>query len=234
MPDPIELRSALAGQANGSGHRPGATTTSRHDPRYRRLLGEAAWQRLPPAVRRRFSRHLNDGEQIVYTGAVVSIEMSRIGRLLAQLARLAGAPLPLDPNGTGPSTVVVQESALFGGQVWSRSYPRSGRFPQVIHSAKRFAGPTGLEEYLGLGLRMRLEVSEEEGRLVFRSAGYAIDIAGRPRRIPGWLSPGRCTVIHRAETDDRFSFTLTLDHAIAGRLLQQVAFFRDPDTTHTT
>lgn len=197
------------------------------DNRYRRLLGEAAWRRLPEAVRRRFSRHLAADQQIIYRGEVVCMELSRCGRALAQLARLAGAPLPFTPDALGPCVVVVTASEGLGGQIWSRSYPRPGRFPQVIHSAKRFAGPTGLEEMLGLGLVMRLTLAEDAGQLVFRSAGYALRLAGRDLKVPDWLSPGRCMVTHRAETDDRFSFTLTLDHPWLGRLLRQVAFFEE-------
>lgn len=198
------------------------------DGRYRRLMGEAAWDRLPLAVRQRFSKKLNANEQIVYRGEVVCLELSRAGWLLAQVARLTGAPLPFTHGATGPSVVVVTESPQLGGQIWSRSYPRPGCFPQVIHSAKRFMGPTGLEEYLGLGLVMRLRLHEEQGRLVFRSAGFVWRIGGRDVRVPRWLEPGSCTVIHRAETDDRFSFTLQLDHAWFGRLVHQVAFFADP------
>lgn len=197
------------------------------DDRYRRRLGDAAWRRLPPVVRRRFSKALADGAQTIYRGEVVVMELSRAGYLLAQLARLAGAPLPFTRDALGASVVVVTEARERGGQIWSRSYPRPGRFPQVIHSLKRFAGPTGLEEYLGLGLVMRLELLEQEGMLVFRSAGYGLEIAGRTFRLPGWLEPGRCTVIHRNETDERFSFTLTLDHPVLGRLVHQVAFFEE-------
>lgn len=199
----------------------------KRDDRYRDLIGDVCWQRLPEAVRRRFSRHLVDGAQIVYRGEVVAVELSRLGAAIAQLARLAGGPLPFTRDALGPCVVVVTEDTKLGGQVWSRSYPRPGAFPQVIHSAKRFAGPTGLEEYLGLGIVMRLALAEEEGQLVFRSAGYGLEIGRWRIGLPRWLTPGDCTVTHRAETDDRFSFTLTLDHPLFGRLLRQVAFFVD-------
>lgn len=163
----------------------------------------------------------------VYRGEVVLMELSRAGRLLAQLARLAGGPLPFTHDATGPSVVVVAEAPELGGQIWSRSYPRPGRFPQVIHSTKRFSGPTGLEECLGHGLLMRLTLDAEGETLVFRSAGYAVEWLGRAFSLPRWLSPGTCEIRHRPETDGRFSFTLTLDHPYLGRLAHQVAFFTE-------
>ena len=201
------------------------------DPRYRHLLGERAWRLLPTEVQHRFGRHLGAGEAIVYRGEVVLTELSPIGWLIAQAARLIGGPLPFTRGATGPAIVTVTEKPALSGQVWSRQYPRPGRFPQVIHSAKRFTGPTGLEEYLGrvlgLGLVMRLTLAVEDGTLVFRSVGYALERGRHTFSLPRWLWPGACEVRHRAETDHRFSFTLSLDHPLLGRLIHQVAFFKD-------
>lgn len=201
------------------------------DDRYRRLVGAKDWLRLPESVRSRFSRKLMPGEAIVYRGEVVHCALSRAGWWLAQAARLVGGPLPNMAEATGPSVVTVVEAPELGGQIWSRLYMRPGRFPQSIHSAKRFRGPTGLEEYLGRGLVMRLVARVEDEQsiatLVFRSTGYAIRLLGRTIPLPARLSPGRCEVRHRAETDRRFSFTLTLDHPWAGRLLHQVAFYEE-------
>lgn len=198
------------------------------DTRYRALLGEAAWASLPEAVRRRFSKTAGAGAVTIYRGRVVATELSRLGRLLANLARVVGAPLPLAPSAGGAVIVTVLEDPAFRGQVWTRSYARFGRFPQIIHSAKRFSGPTGLEEYLGFGLVMRLAVGAEAGTLVFRSAGYGLELGGRFLPFPAWLTPGTCEVRHRDEGNGRFTFTLSLEHPLAGRLLHQVAVFEDP------
>ncbi len=200
------------------------------DLRYRALLGEAAWTTLPPAVRARFSRHIAPGEAVLYSGEVVQTQLSRCGAFLALLARAVGSPLP-DTNGArGAAVVSVIEAPSASGQIWTRTYERPGKFPQVVHSMKRFSGVTGLEEYIGYGLGMALQVSAEDGALVFRSKFFFLQIAGRRFRVPSVLSPGQMRIVHRDE-GPRFLFELTLVHPRLGLLVQQRAYFRDTRAT---
>jgi len=183
--------------------------------------------RLPAAIRRRFSRHLADGERMVYLGEVAATHMTFTGRLVAQLARLVGAPLPLESSGCVPVTVIVTGSERLGGQVWTRVYDRARGFPQVIQSVKCFGGATGLEEIVARGVGMRLRLSVRDGALVFQSAGYFIRCLGRQLSLPAWLTPGAIEVIHREETAGKFSFSLNVTHSWAGHVIDQIAFFRE-------
>lgn len=197
------------------------------DLRFRALLPAEDWASLPLAIRRRFSKRMMGGATVVYRGRVVTIEGNLPGRALAQAARLIGGPLPLvfTPDA---SVVTVTEDAVGQGQVWSRMYVRADGFPQVIHSAKRFTGPTGLEEHVGGGVGMALTVTAEDGALVFRSAFYFATLAGLRLRLARWMEPGALTITHRDLGEGRFAFTLALDHPLFGRLLGQDAIFRDP------
>ena len=197
------------------------------DLRFRALLPAPDWAGLPVAVRRRFSKRLQAGATVVYRGEVVAVEAHPMGRLLAQIARLIGAPLPLVFQ-PGASVVTVTEDGLGQGQVWSRMYVRANGFPQVIHSAKRFSGPTGLEEHVGGGVGMALTVAAQDEALVFRSAFYFVSLFGFRLRLPRWAEPGALTVVHRDLGQGRFAFTLSLDHPLFGRLIGQEAIFRDP------
>lgn len=203
------------------------TPAPAEDARFRNLLPAEDWQRLPWPVRRRFTHALADGETTVFVGAVAETRLSLFGVLVSQFLRLAGGPLPLRSSGRVPATVVVMEDSTCGGQLWTRIYGCAGEFPQVIHSAKRFSGPTGLEECVGRGVGMALTVHVEERALVFRSACYFLRVFGMTVPLPGFLSPGQVEVVHREECDGRFSFTLTLTHPWFGEALRQVAFFRD-------
>lgn len=197
------------------------------DLRFRTLVGEEAWSRLPPAVQRRFSKRLAPGAAVLYAGEMVETRLSRMGKVLSFLARAIGAPLPLDDGMTGAAVVAVTEDAALGGQCWTRTYARKGRFPQVIHSAKCFAGPTGLEEHVGCGVGMALAVSERDGALVFRSTGYFCAL-GRVRiAIPRLLEPGAMEVVHRDEGDGAFMFLLSLRHPWWGELVSQTVRFRE-------
>jgi len=136
------------------------------DLRFRALMTEEDWASLPLAIRRRFSKRLAGGQTIVYAGEILESRMSRAGWCLAQAARFIGGPLPLTRDTPGrrirvpvvhvASVVTVTEDMATSGQIWTRLYARRKGFPQIIHSSKRFSGPTGLEEYVGWGSGMTL------------------------------------------------------------------------------
>jgi Domain of unknown function (DUF4166) len=200
------------------------------DLRFRALMSEAEWASLPPAIRRRFSKRLAGGQTIVYAGEILESWMSRLGWWLAQAARLIGGPLPLTRSAHSACThvpSVVTVTGGMGGQIWTRLYARRKGFPQVIHSSKRFAGPTGLEEYVGRGVGMALTVYARDGALVFRSKDYFIQLLGRRFFLPTWLTPGTLYVTHTQLPDGKFSFTLQVFHPRLGLLIRQMAVFRE-------
>jgi hypothetical protein len=161
-----------------------------HDLRFRALLGEAGWNRLPQAVRDRFSKRLRPGMAVTYVGEITESRRNGAGQALAQLCRLIGAPLPLYDDLGVAAVVTVTEDGQAGGQFWTRMYNQAHGFPQVIHSSKRFAGPTGLEEYLGCGFGIALAVSADETALHFHSRGYflALGPGGSAAPAPAGLA----------------------------------------------
>ncbi|MEM1162085.1 MAG: DUF4166 domain-containing protein [Pseudomonadota bacterium] len=199
------------------------------DWRFRDLLGPADWDRLPRAVRRRFSQHMTESASTVYQGAVTTMRMNPFGRALAFAARLIGSPLPYDRGSVGqPAVVTVTQDVAGHGQFWVRHYGRRAGFPQVVHSSKRFAGPTGLEEYVGCGIGMALILRRQETSLLFVARHYFIQIFGRRIRIPRWLSPGHLVIGHHDLGAGRFRFSLDLTHRFLGRMIHQDAVFQDP------
>ncbi|HUO93587.1 MAG TPA: DUF4166 domain-containing protein [Rhizomicrobium sp.] len=197
------------------------------DLRFRSLLSREDWAALPAAIRNRFSKRVAGGATAIYAGEVVETELTFSGWVFAQLARLVGSPLPRSRDAHVPAVVSVTEDVRTGGQIWTRVYARKDGFPQVIHSAKRFTGTTGLEEHVGCGVGMALTVHQEEGALVFRSAHYFFRIGPLRLTLAAWLTPGLLTVTHTEEGGGQFSFLLEVVHPAFGRIIRQFATFHE-------
>lgn len=210
-------------------HRPAPNTGSDElgDLRFRALIPDAEWEMLPLPIRRRFTKRLAGGKTVVFIGEVIETQMSRAGWWLAQAARLIGGPLPLVCEPHALSVVTVTEDVASAGQHWTRLYARRNGFPQVVHSSKRFAGPTGLEEYVGSGVGMALTIHVEESALIFRATNYFLQLWRWRTRLPDWLTPGALVVTHAELGDGRFLFKLDIVHPRLGRLICQTAAFQE-------
>jgi hypothetical protein len=198
-----------------------------YDSRFRQLVPRDAWANLRPAIQRRFSKRMQDSHVALYAGAIIETKRSFAGRILAHLCRIIGAPLPLYDDVNVPAVVVVSEDGKTGGQRWTRIYHRCQGNPQLINSAKAFAGSTGLEEWIGGGFGMALTVEADEDRLRFRSKHYFFALRRRRFILPHWITPGQTLVTHRDLGEGRFAFDLELRHPLLGLLVAQHAIFRD-------
>lgn len=211
---------------------PGLPPGSLPDMRFRALLGAEAWDRLPAAVRARFAKRLMPGRSVSYAGQVVTCRMHPLGWVLAQACRLIGSPLPLGRDGGMAAVVTVTEDGASGGQVWTRMYARPRGFPQVIHSAKRFAGATGLEEYLGAGFGIALTVEPSPTGIRFLSDHYFLSLGALRLRLPRWMAPGALSIDHEDRGEGMFAFTLSLRHRLLGEIIRQVGHFHDQPVPH--
>jgi len=173
------------------------------DLRFRALLGAAAWARLPAALHSRFGKRLRPGGAITYVGRIVHSRRTWQGWLLAELARLIGAPLPLSDDVGVPAVVSVTEDAAGGGQFWTRVYGRFG---------------------------IALNVSADEQALHFHSDHYFVQLGQRRFRLPRWLSPGQLSISHIDFGAEWFAFVLVLDHPLAGEIFSQAGMFRERET----
>ena len=204
--------------------------TSGQDNRFKNLLGAMAWMRLPRAIQRRFSKRLLGDASLAYQGRVTQMRMNPVGRALAFALRTIGAPLPFDLTSVGRSAVVtVTEDAATGGQFWIRQYGRAAGFPQMVGSSKRFAGPTGLEEYIGFGIGISLKLESTTNCLYFVSDRYFLKLGQRRLPLPRWVAPGRLVVGHEDLGNGQFRFTLELAHPFFGELIWQDATFQDAE-----
>lgn len=212
----------LAGWVGRHGVRPAPSVPKRLD--FRRLVGEAAWARLPLAVRARFGLH-RIGEEVVYPGEMV-VRASRVGRWLAEVCRLIGTPLAPWTGEAVPMRVVVRMEGQ--GVVWDRWYGFEGR-PGILVTSRKQLGRAGeLLEVARGGLGMRSEVTVEDGALHFRGKGYVWVLGPLVVPLPSLLTPGAAHVVHEDLGNGRFRFVLRFVHPWFGETLYQEGVFVDP------
>jgi len=63
--------------------------------------------------------------------------------------------------------------------------------------------------------------------LLFRSAGYFVQVGRLRFALPGFLTPGVLTVTHSDSGSGEFRFTLEIIHPRFGTLVRQSAVFRE-------
>lgn len=188
-------------------------------PDFERLLGAAAWARLPAAVRERFAvdAHLTTTE---YRG-IACVRASFIGRALAHVCRCIGTPVaPYVGDDVRMSVRVYRDSH---GIVWEREYA----FPHrtcIVRSTKQ-VHDGALVEKLGAGLHMQLHVQEERGELHFISDGYFFQIGRWRFDLPDGFLPGGTHVAHIDLGAGKFRFTMRTEHGWLGELYYQDGIF---------
>src|SRR4051794_26418346 len=126
------------------------------------LLGEAAWHRLPAAVRARFP---DPAIAVDYIGEFEIVRASLLGRFIAWLCLLLGTPVV--PRTGEHIPAVVRVGPTERGAAWSREYrwPRSRAC--LVRSTKVIGADGTLVEELPARLCMPLEVYESGGVLHF-------------------------------------------------------------------
>ena len=191
------------------------------DKSYRHILGRAAWDRLRPEVKQRFSSKPRRGSSIRYEGTMRTIDLSMTGWLFAQACRLIGTPLAPWRGTQVPMSIELIPDEKLRGVAWKRCYQFTPSKSFTVRSTKCKGKQGEFVEHIGRGFSMRLRLSEQKGNLVFTSVAYEIEIWGRTLRIPALLTPGITTVTHEQLTGDYFRFTLSVDHPLLGRTIYQ-------------
>ena len=136
-----------------------------------------------------------------------------------------GSPLPLL---AGDAQATVRVGAMGGGMAWVRDYRGPLGFRFQVRSTKRLSEDGRLFECCAGGWTMLLDVSADQGSLVFRSRKFFWRWRGVSLALPVWLTPGTAQVRHTDLGGGRFRFTLTFDHPWFGQTVWQDGVFEDP------
>ena len=172
------------------------------------------WAALPACLQRRFA----PGHGGMRFAGTMDLQRSTVGAAFALLARAFGAPLPLRTVPGAAAEVQVREVPT--GIEWTR---RIGN--QLVRSIKSSGPANTVLEHTQGGLGMVLDVTVEQGALVFTSRAFFLAIGRWRLPIPTLLTPGQCRVAHQAVDATRFRFSLTMTHPLWGVTVRQDGLF---------
>jgi len=192
----------------------------------RRVLGAAAWQQLPAAVRERFTESV---ETVTYAGGYEVVRAALLGRLFGWLGLLVGMPVTPRTGTHVAARVVVRPGA--DGTHWDREYQWLDGTTHLVRSTKVVGEDGSLVERLPARLCMPLHTYVEGAVLHFVSLGYYFDLRfgdlgfGLRLWLPRFLTPGVTHVEHIDLGHGWFRFTMTVTHPLFGEMFFQTGRF---------
>jgi hypothetical protein len=185
------------------------------------VLGAAAWNRLPEAVRERFA---DAGAATTYAGSFELVRASRLGLVFAWLGALFGMPVTPRTGTNVASRVHVRPAPH--GVTWDREYQWADGSTHLVRSTKVVDAAGRLIERLPARLCMPLDTYVEGAGLHFVSLGYFFDLGfGLKLWLPRLLSPGVTHVEHVDLGRGWFRFTMTVTHPLFGEMFFQTGRF---------
>ncbi|MGZ8219669.1 DUF4166 domain-containing protein [Methylomagnum sp.] len=186
-------------------------------PLLRLALGDDAWHRLAPVIRRHYDISPLDGTPKVLRGVMEEIFHAPIIKPWLALARSFEALVPYQgrdvPTEARNWTDPAQPDALF----WHRTF----HFPdgrQTVFSSRMEAGGNGeLVEYLRFGVGIRMAVSERDGALVFTGRDHCWRVGSVVAGIPNWALLGDASIVESAVSEDELRVDFEIVHPVFGR-----------------
>jgi len=192
----------------------------------RTVVGAAAWNQLPAAVRERFT---DTAETVTYAGSYEVVRASLLGKLFGWLGILFG--MPVTPRGGDHVEARVRVRPEGPGVAWDREYLWPDGARHLVRSTKVVGPDAQLVERLPARLCMPLHTYVEGGVLHFVSLGYYFDLgfgglgAGLKLWLPRFLTPGVTHVEHIDLDHGWFRFTMTVTHPLFGEMFFQTGRF---------
>jgi hypothetical protein len=194
-------------------------------PLFRRLLGEAAWQRLAPAVRRHYDL-CPEGTSARLRGVMEEIRHAPPAKPWLLVAGWFKALVPYQGRDVPTEVRNWTEAGRPDAVFWHRVFRFADGRATVFASRMERSGPLEVIEFLRFGVGVRMAVSERDGALVYTGQGHCWRLGRLLLGIPDWLLLGQATVVESAVSDREVRVDFELVHPLWGRTFGYRGRFR--------
>lgn len=189
-----------------------------HEPIFKTILG-SQWAELGHIVQKHYSLTPYSDDYVRVDGVMDEIHHSLFAKLLIPFGVLFGAVVPYRAKNV-PISVHYRSCSSDANLYWDRVFKFRPNKKFHFRSFMQHTGDNEVIEYVRFGVGMRLQVTVEDGALVFRDIGYIWKILGFNIPVPGGLLFGKAYVEERPIDENTFSMRLELKHPIFGILFR--------------
>lgn len=177
------------------------------------VLG-ADWAKLPPVIQRHYQ--ITVSQKKFSVAGTMAIDYPFWVKPILMITRAMGALIDLRGE-----NMQVQVHKWMGNNPsilqWRREIQAPDGKETVFSSRMEFQKPYELIEFVGGGFGIRLKLSVEEGKLIYRSQGHLLKLGQITVPIPDWLALGHATITEQALTDDSFLLDFNIVHPLFGK-----------------
>lgn len=185
------------------------------------------WSNLSDKTKCRFEADPSNEAPKHYSGNMSEVSCSKVGMLLAYIARFVGGPLIPYSGRNVPIDVIVFKKPNDPAIYKKRTYYFQNRKPFTVQS-KMLVNESGeFYEFAGFGLGMKMELNAKNDMLFFEGRKYCLKIGTLSITIPLFLSPGKAFIQHSDYGDDAFQVHIEMQHPWFGLMYVQDGIFRD-------
>lgn len=191
-------------------------------PIFQTVLGES-WGELGSIVQRHYFLKPRSSDYICVSGEMSEVYHSKAAKLLMPLGLLFGAVVPYKGKNI-PIDVHYTTTPSDSNIYWDRVFKfkrKNFHFKSHMEPVKQ----NEVIEFVRFGMGTRLQVTAEDGALVFRDIGYVWRLFGHDIPIPGRWLMGKVYVEERPVDDESFSMKMTLEHPFLGVLFRYAGTF---------
>lgn len=178
-----------------------------------KVLG-SDWELLPPVIQRHYQ--IVEPEQAIVVSGKMTIDYPRWLTPMVKVLRLCGGLVDLKGENLAVEVKKWQsDNAL--SLYWQRQIQDAQGNQCVFASRMMWSKERGLVEFIKFGFGIRLKMSVEQGKLIYRSNGHVLKLGKFMLPIPDVFALGHAFISEEAIDADSFRLHFEIVHPLWGR-----------------
>jgi len=176
-----------------------------------KVLG-ADWDKLPPVIQRHYSTSSNRS-----TCVIGNMDIGYPSYLLPMISLIHLCGGLVLKRGNRIKSIVEKTSCEKNNTLfWSRTLTYPDNKKDYFFSKMIYLQDHELIESVRFGFGLRLKVSVENGKLVYRSNGHIWQCGKLRLTFPDWLVLGSATIIEIPTANQQFKLDFSISHPLLG------------------